>query len=408
MSALTTHHDPATSKSPGHPSPTPSSHAELGCPVKRSSKLTLGGIVYIGLTLFLAVGAINSQNNLLFWLFGVAIATLLVSGGFSGFALMRVRLEAHAIPDPHAGETLRIHYVLSNTSRFFPVFAILISEIQSDRHPQGEFMPAPILHLGPKQHAKGFGTLVPTHRGRYALDQIRLSTRFPFGLLQKSLIFECHRSFLVMPYQLPITSNLVRPQHNQAEESQSRSAPSGASNQYWGLREYTPGDSKRSIAWKQSARHTKLIVIEHAQPVSSKLWVWISSNCFEGANQADHASSERAIALCASVITFASAKGIPVGLWVPAYDIRMSPGAGKASMMRALRALAVLDLNDPRTFDRTPNAPRYDDVLKIVPHAQGTPSPSSARQVDAQQWEDWLTDPQLLPPALHSHREITR
>jgi len=355
-------------------------------------------MIYIGVTIFLAVGAINSQNNLLFWLFGVAIATLVVSGVFSGSALMQVRLEAQAIPDAFAGERVRVHYMLTNRSRFFPLFAALISEIPDEHHPKAIFEPAAILHLGPRQHTRAHGSFKPTHRGRFSANRIRLSTRFPFGLLQKSIIFECHRSMLILPHQLAITPRLARAVSGQGEQTRNRTNPSGASAEYWGLREYSPGDPKRSIAWKQSARHAKLVVIEHAQPISTKLWIWITVPCLDA--EADPRGAERAIALGASLIAQATARHIPVGLWVPGYDIKMTPGTGQASMMRSLRALAIMDNSTKPIYDRAPNASRCDDLLVICPSNNAVSQTQAGRTLTSDDWKNWLIDSATLPDVL--------
>ena len=388
--------DPSTND---HARPTDPAYSK---PIKRESKLTFGGIIYILVTLFLAVGAINSQNNLLFWLFGVAIATLVVSGVFSGSALMQVRLEAQAIPDAFAGEPVRVHYMLTNRSRFFPLFAALISEIPDENHPKARFSPAAILHLGPRQHTRAHGSFIPTHRGRYSANRIRLSTRFPFGLVQKSIIFERHRSMLILPHQLTIAPGLARAVLGQGDQTRNRTNPSGASTEYWGLREYAPGDPKRSIAWKQSARHAKLVVIEHAQPISTKLWIWITAPCLD--IEADPSGAERAIALGASLIALATTRHIPVGLWVPAYDIKISPGTGQASMMRSVRALAVMDISTKTLYDRAPDASRCDDLLVICPGKDAVPAAisgaTSGRILEADSPKQWLIDPESLPDVL--------
>ncbi len=370
-------------------------------PAGRTSKITFGGLIYIGVTIFLAIGAVNSQNNLLFWLFGVSIATLIVSGLFSGSALMRVRLEAQAIPDAAAGEALRVHYLVSNHSKFFPLFAGLIAELPGDEHPDARFDPAAILHLGPGQEIKAAGSFVPRTRGRYSLEQIRLSTRFPFGLLEKSLVFQCHRSALVLPYQLEIKPELVRIVQGHGEEVRKHTVSSGSSTEYWGLREYSPGDPKRSIAWKQSARHGQLVVIEHAVSISTKLWIWIAAECFESCDD-DPSAPERAIALGASLVTQASRRGIPVGLWVPSRGIRMSPSTGKAGMMRSLRALGALDLSLEGQRESLPGASSTDDVIVLRPGQSSSAAPGAARVLDIDDPSCWLIDPSTLPPALCS------
>ncbi len=376
-----------------------SSEQKSARPIGRASKITFGGMIYIGVTIFLAIGAVNSQNNLLFWLFGVSIATLIVSGLFSGSALMQVRLEAQAISDVPAGERVRVHYLVSNHSRFFPLFAGLIVERPSDEHPDARFDPAAILHLGPKGHIKSTGSFVPQARGRYSLEQIRLSTRFPFGLLQKSLIFQSHRSALVLPYQLEIKPELVRIVQGHGEEVRKHTISSGSSTEYWGLREYSPGDPKRSIAWKQSARHDKLVVIEHAVSISTKLWVWITAECF-ASHDDDPSAAERAIALGASLVTQASKRGIPVGLWVPSRGIRMSPSTGKAGMMRSLRALGMLDLSLDGQRESAVQALSTDDVIVLKPGQSPSAALGTARVLDINDPSRWLIDPSTLPSAL--------
>jgi uncharacterized protein (DUF58 family) len=375
-------------------------------PIRRESRLTFGGAIYITVTVFIAIGAINSQNNLLFWLFGVAIATLIVSGVFSGNALMKVRLEAQAVQDGFAGEELRLHYLVSNRSKFFPLFAAVISEIPNEKHPGGEFNPAGVLHLGPGQRYRVAGSLMPKLRGRYALHQIRLSTRFPFGLLQKSLIFESHRPLMILPYKLEIKPELVRVQRGRGDEIRKRTQASGLSTEFWGLREYTPGDPKRSIAWKQSARHQRLVVIEHAQPIATRLWVWLSISPQMLAS--DPIAVERSIALGASLLVRSSMRSVPVGLWAPALGLRIKPGVGRAHMMRCLRAFGMIDLKSDLAHDIAPSSTNTDEVLVVQSDPHPPVGPRTVRVLCENTPAQWMIDPDALPSVLRSNAEASK
>jgi|GEM_PF-1075302 len=381
--------------------------------VRRSSRITLGGLIYVFVTLFLAVGAINSQNNLLFWLFGVCIATLIVSGIFSGNALMQIRVLAQAIPDGHAGDELKLHYTITNNSRFFPLFAAMITELDGDNQPIGERLSAAITHVGPRQTIRVTGTMHPQSRGRFGMRRFRLSTRFPFGFLQKSLDFECHRPMMILPYRLELKQGLVRVVHGRGEEVHKRTDSSGVSSEYWGLREYTPGDPKRSIAWKQSARQRKLVVIEHAQPIATKLWVWLSTESHAQFAESDpdhaHALIERAIALGAGLVKQASNRDIPVGIWAPGFGIRIYPSAGKAHTMRCMRALGMIDLDEPIARDAPPRASNADDVIAIrsgltigsgLTGSHGLHASGNLRTMPIEDPSRWLLDPASLPASL--------
>lgn len=370
----------------------------LSKPIKRESKITLGGGVYVLVTLFLAIGAINSQNNLLFWLFGVSIATMVVSGVFSGNVLMQVRLQAQGVPDSVAGEAVRLHYTLVNQSRFFPLFAAMISEVHDEHSPSGRFESAAVIHLGPRQRSRVTGVYFGSSRGRYQMRHVRLSTRFPFGLIQKSLIFECPRSMMILPYQLAIKPELVRIIHGQGEEVHRRTDASGVSSEYWGLREYTPGDPKRAIAWKQSARLQRLVVIEHAQPIASKLWVWITRD------ETDPIMTERAIALGASIVFHSSKRGVPVGLWAPSMGVHLSPGLGKAHTMRCLRALGMINLHDEQYADHSPRAANADDVLVVQAQKKRVTTSGRVRMLNLDEPSAWLLNPDGLPENLGGAR----
>lgn len=370
-----------------------SSHA-----VRRESKLTIGGLVYIAVTVFLAIGAINSQNNLLFWLFGVAIATLIVSGLFSGNALMKLRLEAQSVSDSYAGDTLLLKYTLRNRSRFFPLFAAMISEVPDRSHPPARFEPAAVLHLGPGRSGTYYGTVSPDMRGRHSLRTIRLSTRFPFGLLQKSLVFQQHRTMLVLPAQIAIKPDLVRIDQGRGEEVRTRTATRGSSSEYWGLREYRPGDPQRSIAWKPSARRSALVVIEHAQPIATRLWVWVVGPRRE---HEDPNTQERALALAAALVVMGSERGVPVGLWMPTQGLRIPSATGRRHIGRCLRALAMVDLAREGGADAPPPASVRDDTLAITRDDHPVSFPAGAgRRLNADEPGQWLIDPASLPALL--------
>ena len=377
---------------------TPDTLKQSSRATRRESRLTFGGVVYIGVTLFLAIGAINSQNNLLFWLFGVAIATLIVSGIFSGNALMKTRLRSRAFREVHAGQTLRLHYTITNRSRFFPLFAALISESSEQPEVVGDFLPASVIHMGPGKSGSVVGTLTPTRRGRATLRRVRLATRFPFGLMQKSLIFEQPRTLLVLPHTLRLKPDLLTPTHTKGEQVRRRSTQGGRSDEFWGLREYVPGDSRRRISWKHSARRGELVVVEHAQSISSRIWVWL----IEPDQSDEHhiIMSERAIAAGAALIERGAVRTMPIGLWYPQRDVRVEPKSGRSHVGRVLRSLAMVDLKHAPASSLPPPMGTRDRLIVIQACSS---KPSNARDailIDLNKPETWMLDPSSLPRAL--------
>ena len=377
----------------------PPSHIKRqGRAIRRESRLTFGGFIYVGVTVFLAIGAINSQNNLLFWLFGVSIATLIVSGIFSGNALMKTRLRARALPEVVAGQPLHLHYAITNRSRFFPLFAALVSEVPQGRKHWGELQPASLVHIGPGQSGSVVGTFTPSRRGRLTLRKIRLTTRFPFGLLQKALVFDQPRTLLVLPHTLRLKPGLLRQHQAHGEQIRRRSSRAGKSNEFWGLREYKPGDSRRRISWKLSARRNGLVVIEHAQTSSARLWVWIIEP--DADNEQWDMLTERAIAAAGALVEQGATRTVPVGLWYPQRNLRHEPSTGRAHLGRMLRALAMVDLEHERSGMPQPPMQARDQLIVVCAGEHPKSAMVPSRVLDVTRPESWLLDPHSLPRAL--------
>src|SRR3954469_10062302 len=187
----------------GRPRPAP--------PVRRYHFST-PGLIYIAVTLFMALGAINSQNNLLFAALGLSIGGLLISGFISGGALMGLRIQRSVPPRLPRGEPLTLVYRVSNLSRALPACGLHIHELAADPLLRAAadwpafFDPARafLTHIAPRSHAEARVTVLPRRRGRLTLGPLRIWTTFPFGLVKKSITFPFPQSTLIHPPVLPI------------------------------------------------------------------------------------------------------------------------------------------------------------------------------------------------------------
>src|SRR5436309_1051785 len=94
--------------------------------IRRRYHFGPGGLLYIFVTLLIALGAFNSGNNLLYWTFGFALSLLLVSGVISGAMLMGLRVEREWVSGAMVGGQVRVRYRLRNIGRLVPAFALTI------------------------------------------------------------------------------------------------------------------------------------------------------------------------------------------------------------------------------------------------------------------------------------------
>ena len=62
--------------------------------------------MYVALTLLVGLAAINRQNNLLFWILGVMLSALLLSGMVSGVMMQSLRVKRLVAGNALVGEPL--------------------------------------------------------------------------------------------------------------------------------------------------------------------------------------------------------------------------------------------------------------------------------------------------------------
>ncbi len=357
-------------------------------PRRRGARLGWSGFVFIFITVFLAIGAVNSQNNLLFWVFGLAVAAVIVSGIISGNSLMGLRHAALEVPDTPVGVTRDLAHTLVSRNRLLPVFALNIRELDAP-----DARPGCALHIGPRSITRTTVPWTPTRRGPTDFDRVLVESRFPFGFIIKTLEYSIPRRGLATPPILELNPDLIASLGEGQTEHRIKRARRNATGAYFGLRPYAPGDPRRLIAWRPSARRSDLLVVEHAEPQGRSVWIHITppSGGFDFI-------AERAIALAASLTVAGSRSGRPVGVWAPWAGVKLVPATGGPAETRAVRALAMIDLTAAPGPDSDPPLRPGDSVITIP---MTTPIGLEASTVlDPACPEDWLAPNATLPPSL--------
>jgi len=346
-------------------------------------------LLYAGVTILLGIGAVNSQNNLLFFAFGAALGALLVSGVVSGGMLMGVEAERTVPERGRVGVPLTIGYAVRNRNRWRPAFGLRIEE-RAARRQTGERVPsgAAFLSYVPRRSTRHASlTTTPKRRGAMELASVRIVSGFPFGILRKSVTFDQPATALIHPEHIDEAARLFTALAGVGGEAGSSRASLGRGADLHGLREYTPGDSLRSIAWRASARRDELIVREHAAPGATQLWIALDLSGGEGSS-ADRAQNERAIAVAGTLVEQGASSGAPVGLVVPAIRLDRTPRSGGLHspwLRTLLDDLALLDLDGPDVD--LEHAPPARPGTMIVVHARDAGAhlgPAGAHHVSAE------------------------
>jgi uncharacterized protein (DUF58 family) len=309
------------------------------------------GFIFAGVTLFVVLAAINSQSNLLFLCFGVMLGCLFLSAFISGTMLRRLEIQRVVADHAAAGDLVDIHYHITNHKRFWPSFAITITEMDPDH----QLLHAPVgycMHVSPRATQTAMARMVPRHRGILQLKEIRLSCAFPFGFVNRVRYVRVQEKIIVYPRMGKLQRQVLQRAREAASLGTMHSATRGGHDEFFGLREYRPGDAMRSIHWRRTARTGQLLVRELTSNVVPRIIVLLDLHELapgtEGINRA-----ERGIELAASIIGHAFHENFAVGLLLPGLASMelTEPRMGVDQRRTLLGTLATLSLERVATAE---------------------------------------------------------
>lgn len=328
--------------------------------MKRALREHLPALAAICLLAGLLLTAMHGQNNLLFWASGVLGAAIILSAVYATLCMRAIEVKRLDPKHGLVGEPLVIQYAVTNRSRFLPAFNVTVEEAPPrgaarNRHFSNRAV-AWIMHIGPGETVHGEAVLWPAARGEAAFDRLRAWTTFPFGILRRSRTVSQPAHTLIYPRRYALKRGVLESIIPTGPLGMKLSNRPGGGDDYFGLREYKPGDSRRQIAWKRSAGGETLIVKERTMPSPPRLRIVLNlttpaaslrPNARTGLDAS--ALEERAISLAATFVYAAYRAGFEVGLTVLGLAAPVTPlRRSHWHVEKILGALAALDLDRER------------------------------------------------------------
>jgi uncharacterized protein (DUF58 family) len=223
----------------------------------RSVKFTKEGTRFVLLTLGVGVAAINTGNNLLYLILAMMLSFIIVSGILSEQCIRKIRIK-RKIPSPlYANTPFKVDLEVRNGKKFFPSFSLQLHDtLQNNENCPSTYF----FVLGPLQEIQRGYSLELPQRGLYRFESLSLNTRFPFGLFIKTLTYPLIDEIVVYPQIEPISPSLS-PFSSKKDEMEVNKKGHGTT--LYQLREFQHGDDARTIHWKTSARHGRLLIREN-------------------------------------------------------------------------------------------------------------------------------------------------
>jgi len=302
----------------------------------RSLRLTPEGLRFLLLTIALGIGALNTGNNLLYLLLAMMLSLIVVSGVLSEKCLKDLAIHRRTPSHLFAGRPATAALGIMNKKARFPSFSLKFFDII---HGAAQDSSLHLLHLPPKATATlSYRVLFP-QRGRYQIEAIKISTRFPFGLFVKSATLPLESEVLVYPNPESLPEALL---HTLEAMGYDREIPRrGPGSGLYNLRDYQAGDDSRTVHWKVSARQSRLMVRETEAEDQRMVTVALPTIAPLPAPRSNARSVdfERAIVLMASLVAHFHRQGFAIRALVG--DSEAPYGTGEVHLYRILRELAL-------------------------------------------------------------------
>lgn len=338
-------------------------------------RLTTAGLLYLLVAVLIGVAAIKGRAPMMLVLFSIMITSLIASAILAKRMVSKLRLRRDMPKRAWQNQAVYLGYYLRNLRRRGSSIALALTEDS----PEGiHSISGYCVHLPAMRNFRSVTKLLPRRRGRIRLRQVDISTVFPFGLVQATRKIRQTSSMVVWPARGRLKRQLLH--RGAVETSQAAPSPaSGGQDEFFGLREYRPGDNPRWIHWKRSAIRNVPVIREMAKPLPEELWI-IVDTYWEDLSDIGFACREKMLRLAATLVDHAFSQGYQIGLVLEEDGKTRTIPAGNERGHRTacLDALAAVGNNTRRKLDRTlgqinRNTFRHAQVIALSPQPESLP-----------------------------------
>jgi uncharacterized protein (DUF58 family) len=315
----------------------------------------------------LGFAAVNGGINLLFLIFGMLLCLLLANGVLSEASLRHLVVTRRLPATMHAGTPFLVGIAVRNIKKRVPTFSLEVEDLVAGKPVDRRcfYLKVP---AGREQETAYRRTL--PRRGIHQLSGLRLSTRFPFGLLRRSMDVDAPAQLLVYPSLVPVTDALLR--SGLAELDERSSTARARRGEFESLREFRPGDDPRDIHWPTTARRGQSFVRQYEGNLGRLVVVVLDDAQPNYASNSDDPTApfEAAVSLAASVCLLLIQRGYQVGLATS--GCFLAPAAGQMQASHILKHLALVDMWPSGATHGAPASLRDAAVLRVL---QGPKAP---------------------------------
>ncbi len=290
-------------------------------------RVTRTGLLYTLFVILVGIAAFVSANNLLFLLFAMMLAALLVSGLVSRLTLAELEVD-FSLPEHLTARQKTAARVRVRNRKWLAAFSIRLSGVKPSPIPADLYFPL----LPPRSVVQATVEAEFPRRGRYRENAFEFSTRFPFGFTERRIRVTLERDILVYPCLEP-QPGFAELLHSVTGEMETHLR--GRGSDFYRIRPYEPLESARHVDWKATAHTGELQVREFARDQDPLAVVVLDLP----SGLTREAWFERAVECCGYLVWHTAQRDARVRFRTQYYDLSI-PGEG--DVYHVLRYLAVV------------------------------------------------------------------
>ena len=353
--------------------------------------LTKPGAMCLVISVLLLAGGYMGPSNMLMLVFAMVVGPFVVNGWYA-FGMIRRLSLARIVPEQVlAGEPVTITLTLTNRKRRLSSWLMAASDTVTrvSGPDAGERLAAETLfpRVAPKSSRDAGYRLRLMRRGRSLFGPVRIRSRFPLGLVERSLTFDLPGEMIVAPRLGRLTDRWQR-EAAAADELVHRQRPRRGAfpDEFEKLRSFRYGDNPRMIHWRTSARQNTLMVREYHEIRDRDLLVLLDLAA-EPDDEEALLRVELAVSFAATICVDQLQRSRQSGLAIAAAGRTTEEWTGVAHPASAEPLMRVLALIEPAAepdlaslwdFARERRSPATAGVIITTRPAADLPRPAAA------------------------------
>jgi len=272
------------------------------------------GWYFLFVLAFVITGAVLRDINLLIVVAGMMIGPLLFNLVLVWVSLRGIRVQRQLPPAVCAGDLLVVGVAVENNRARGGSWALAVADQirlegrKGRKHRASSSVLFSYVAAGQTRHGSYVGRL--TERGRYTFYGMTVSTRFPFGLVRRTMGIPGEDTLLVYPRLGRLTAQWNRLQRQRMLGSRRSQHKQGTmEGDFFGLRDWRPGDSQRWIHWRTSARYGSLVVRQFEEQQNEDMLLLLDLGSPSNPTEQQHDNVELACSFAATVASDVCRRG---------------------------------------------------------------------------------------------------